>query len=552
MRCMAILFVLSTCDVAVADPVNCAGELTEVQNTQRKFCEAFLPCKWVFSLFDTCTQSRTWLTNLGVINQPSDLSITVVESSVRQMAVVEMTAEPDAPSIFNCLPGFYDRSLCRQLLGIESIPVRVAPLQRSRTPDVDRRARMLALYQEEEQSRLRLGGPPGSAVLALSACAEARGRSDRSATCQRAQNQVAACNAAREDWLRRKVALLAEIDQATPGMGTNYTPGVSPLRGLGPQADGDQMWNDTVKSMRSMEIAACPATLPNTLLTPEQALAAWAAEEGKSGDIVARCDGMSRDTFDTIDEGDIARSVLLTDRFEAACAREQQTYADRVRLARDRIATLRIAQEAAAAPRRSTGFGASLFKDAISQAEAEQRDPSVRAARQQAERAARQQEISTSGGGTDNSGEVVTGLLSALTGVANARAAQSGARANAAAQQLAQMQAQVRAQQQAQQAQQADAYKAQARQAEAFNQRAAEESRYYAPVTGCVTMSSNANSLFKSCALNRCGRPLEVIYTGGQWSVGAGLCWPTGANATITAVCEKNDTYDRTRQRCRR
>ena len=548
---IALPVMLSASNIASADPANCDSELNEAQKTQRTFCTSFAPCRFVFSIFDTCVQTKTWLLGFGNITQQSDMSLSAVESAARRMAVMEIRPDEDGPSIFNCLPGNFDRAPCRQYLGIDKMPIKVAAEPRKRTADVERRARMLALYQQEEQSRLRLSGPPASAVNALAACAEAKARSDRAATCQRAQQQVAVCNTARQEWSNRKMVLLAEIEQATPGAGKEYAAGISPLRGLGRQANDDEMWNDTVKRLGSMEIAACPATLPNTFLTPDQALAAWAAEEGKGASVIARCDSMSRAVFDAIDEEQVIKATSLTDPFETACAGEQQTYAERVLLARERIAVLRNAQAAAtAAPKRSTGYGASLFKGAISQAEAEARDPSLRAARLQLEQ--RASATAEPDAGTDNSMSLLTGLLNVAKGAVDARAAQAGVRAAASAQQLAQLQAQQQALSQTQQTQQANAYKAEAARADAFNKKAAEASRYYAPLQGCAKVITRTNSVTPHCIQNTCNQTVEVHFSGGMLTNPPGNCWPVSGTPIIFGVCEKNDFYDKARQQCKR
>ena len=282
LRCISALVLLWASGVsASAGPANCVGELNDEQKVKSGFCASWGPCAWIMSIQDTCTQSKSWLSNLGAVSRPEDITLERMEDAARGMSVVEMRAEEDenGPALVHCLPFFRDKAKCRQYIGIDPIPVKVAPTPKPRDPDLLRRQRMLALYKEEDRARLRLGGPWWEADAALAACGQSRAQSGRAATCARAQTQVDACVSARADWTRRKDALLAEVDQLTPGLGAAATPGLSPLRGLGPQANSTQMWNDTVHGLRSMEIAACPATLPSTSLTPAQALSSWANEE---------------------------------------------------------------------------------------------------------------------------------------------------------------------------------------------------------------------------------------------------------------------------------
>ncbi|RPH96404.1 MAG: hypothetical protein EHM68_11265 [Lysobacterales bacterium] len=146
------------------------------------------------------------------------------------------------------------------------------------------RSRVLALYEEEQNARAecRVSGPHCSAQRALDACGGARQRTDRETICRDAQQKYEICVAFVEDWRSRKADVLAQVDRESPGLGESYTEGVSDLRGLGQQRNSDQLWNDTIKALRNLDIRNCPGFVTGTWMTPLEALAAW-DQEDKTG-----------------------------------------------------------------------------------------------------------------------------------------------------------------------------------------------------------------------------------------------------------------------------
>lgn len=585
LRCISALVLLWASGVsASAGPANCVGELNDEQKVKSGFCASWGPCAWIMSIQDTCSQSKSWLSNLGAVSRPEDITLERMEDAARGMSVVEMRAEEDenGPALVHCLPFFRDKAKCRQYIGIDPIPVKVAPTPKPRDPDLLRRQRMLALYKEEDRARLRLGGPWWEADAALTACAKSRAQSDRAGTCARAKEQVLACGAARADWRERKETLLAEIDALTPGLGTSLTPGISPLRGLGAQANPVQMWNDTVHGLRRMELPTCPATLPSTSLSPSEALAAWAQEEQKLAADIARCDAMSRDTFEAIDEGTADRAASLADSLEAGCARLSASYANRVELARRQIGVLRAA---AAMPARSTGYGTSLFKSAVQQAQLEAQDPAARQARLRAERDALEARIAAnaaSGRDEYNPMNLLLGMVQVAVDVHNARngAAPSmpiqprmqytpplpgpvqpvplpdpGFRSASSTQPQTAQQAQQQAQFLAQQRARVDASNRQAVEAaerlRQQNAALAEQLKFY-PSLRCAFAESNGNGITQQCMRNRCGETVTVNFAGGRVDVGPGNCYPFVGSGAISSVCRYNDRFYPDRQQCKR
>jgi len=150
--------------------------------------------------------------------------------------------------------------------------------------DAQLRRQVLTLYEEEDipKSECRLAGPHCSAQRALDACGGARQRTDRESICRDAQQKYEICAAFVEDWRGRKAAVLAQVDRESPGLGEDYTEGVSDLRGIGQQRNSDQLWNDTIKALRNLDIRNCPGFVTGTWMTPLEALAAW-DQEDKTG-----------------------------------------------------------------------------------------------------------------------------------------------------------------------------------------------------------------------------------------------------------------------------
>jgi hypothetical protein len=563
---------------AEASPLNCDNDFTSEQIEKRTWCDRWGPCAFVMSIMDTCVQTKTFLSKLGVVGKASDIDLDRVSDGVRGMAAEVSTDGADGPKFSDCMPGTGDRPKCRQYLGIEKAPIVVpyeAPL-----PDQDtvRRTRMLALYKENDAANSRLTGPWSAAASLLESCESARTMSDREATCRRAQRSVDDCNASRQGWNSRKQALLQEIDQIQPGIGKEYTPGISTLRGVGRQANRAEMWNDTVRGLRGMEIPACPSTIPGSALTPTQMVERWKQEEAGAGAILARCDANSRDLFAAIDDEDVQKAEGLLATFRKSCSGEAQTYAERAALATQRLATLQAAR-LSALPRRSTGSAAALVQQAIAEAEFDERNPGVREARKRAEAAARQeaarQEAAESAA---NTAALMSGLLDLVQGAANIRAVRGSDTAAAIAQGLSQRTgAAAYVPPQAKQpppssnsqrdgctglldglgrpcsagansAAASQAYQAEAARAREFDRqvaaRAEDEARYY-PVMHCVQPGDR-------CHQNNCGRRVAVFWTGAQTGVRAGYCYPSSSFGRLIGACEIGSTYDSKRGQCKK
>ena len=327
MRRVLLLCLLSAASGTVfAQAVNCDGELNASQKEQRTWCTTFAPCAFVFNVFDSCTEATKFLSRLG-LRRAQDLDEGAVSVAARGMSVELPDPDaPDAPSLKHCLSS-PDRTLCRRYLGIEQAPIRVAAEPRKPTLEEQQHSRMLVLYKEEDGARHRSATSPWTdADLALEACAAARQQSDRDRTCQYAQKQVDVCQAARVDWDQRKSALLTEIRAANPSLGQNLTPGISPLRGIGRQANADEMWNDTVAILVNKTMPACSTTLPNTALSPAQALAQWQKEDAAPPAAFAAASGQRRQTSfgASLAQGAIVRTEQEERNPAAAEARRRQ------------------------------------------------------------------------------------------------------------------------------------------------------------------------------------------------------------------------------------
>lgn len=242
----------------------------------------------------------------------------------------------------------------------------ISPAATPANPSVtnDQRTRMLALYKEEQQARLRDSGPWALAAEGLDTCASLRQMSNREQTCMRAQRYVNDCNAAHADWNRRKTALLAEVRKGDPNLGKEYSPNTSVIRGAPNQPNQQQMWNDTVRGLESMSISACPTTLPGTSLTPEAALKEWAAEDTAPVAAIPRRGGSAG-----------------TDRFRemnTAAEREQSTPGAReARLQAEKEEQARIAREYANRQGTEEIFLSGLFAATMGVAQIQaQRNPS--------------------------------------------------------------------------------------------------------------------------------------------------------------------------------
>lgn len=264
-----------------SDPNQCTAQLNQGQNTIRELCASFAPCAFVYSFFDACFATKRWLDALGK-DTPKEITLDTMKDALSTYpSTFEELPDDRRPRPGHCLPGpGFDKALCRQLVGLDPVPIpQPPPPPKSLTPEQDLRARVLALYEEARASRDKSLQPYRSAQQALEGCEGARQSTQRDATCGRAEKQVSECLMHHDDWKKRRDIAVADAERADPGIGQQYTPGISPLRGLGRQASRDEMWNDTVRGLRTLEMATCPQTLPSSFLTPRQALDAWARED---------------------------------------------------------------------------------------------------------------------------------------------------------------------------------------------------------------------------------------------------------------------------------
>lgn len=145
-------------------------------------------------------------------------------------------------------------------------------------PSTGLRERVLNLYKEHEAASAQPDSWP-AVRLELKRCQDQADARDQFGFCRDAQKAVDACRAAAQDWEVRRVGAIAAARMEDPQVGLLDTPGVSNLRGVGPQRDAAQMWNDTIASLVRMRLPPCPSTLPGPLevggMTPAQATAHW-------------------------------------------------------------------------------------------------------------------------------------------------------------------------------------------------------------------------------------------------------------------------------------
>lgn len=156
-------------------------------------------------------------------------------------------------------------------------------------PGTELRARALRLYQQEQASRQPLARAPHAAARqALQQCENAvRARSGIAQACGDADARVRACLQHVEAWRRERDEVLALIDSqaasAQEPIGEQYTPRTSTLRGVGTGPTPAQLWNDTVKGLRGLELRGCPQQLPSSSSTPAEVLGGAGREGGRPG-----------------------------------------------------------------------------------------------------------------------------------------------------------------------------------------------------------------------------------------------------------------------------
>lgn len=278
----------------------------------------------------------------------------------------------------------------------------------------DLQKRVLDLYTEATDAKASTSAPFRSAASALDHCAASHGtvsQDAREQICTGAQKRVDECRVYRTEWEKRRTAVLAEIDRQSPGLGQDYTERVvakgdmvtpmmdprtgkplteevSSLRGVGPQPDHEQRWNDAVRGLRTLEMVACPGVVPGVVsggefLTPAEALALW-AEEDRPKPMKRPTSGTTAAQFNSaVQQADAEGQVR--DIEEAAAEMERQRLA-KVKEEQDRIAAV-AARKAAEAK-----------AQALAQEQAEQEREERAAAKAQAKTAAATNSRSSSSG----------------------------------------------------------------------------------------------------------------------------------------------------------
>jgi hypothetical protein len=305
------LIVILQMPVSNAAPSNCDGDMSEDQKFQTSLCSAHVGCRFVMSLFDSCVSVKGFVAKLDLGSKAGNVAVKDV--SVEDALIASGVTRAKLSS---CLFSF-DRNLCRQYLGLDPIPIET-PKEPYKTP---RKTELLdlksALMDEQQRAKGSL-----SAYLAarngLALCESAKDLSDRDWACKTAQSRVQECEQFRDGWYRRKSSALG--DAAKEGIG------------------------DLMASLQSVEMPACPTTLPVAGLTPEQALAEWTQSRSKTDDMIVRCDGLRREASAAVDNGPGTATQAALAAFENGCSKQRREYADVAQLLRQRLADQSAAQ----------------------------------------------------------------------------------------------------------------------------------------------------------------------------------------------------------------
>lgn len=214
---------------------------------------------------------------------------------------------------------------------------------------------------------------------------------------------------------------------------------------------------------------------------------------------------------------------------------------------RDEEVARRNAQLLAMLPRKQ-GEATSVIDQSITQTNADLADPAARAAREQQERERRQLELAAID--RANAEYKQRMIDSAVTQYQEIQA--QAAERQAAEQRMLEQQREAAQQRQAAAEQQRQQQQEQQQRQAALQQE--EQSRYYSPVTSCISVRNvpQSNGAVSYRAYNICNQTVELSWPGGMWSVGAGGYLTLGADSTIYGACQKNDGYDRSRGMCKR
>ena len=328
---LLLLMVLCTAPRMSAAAESCDAGLNDVQREEQNLCKAWGPCAAVLSLMDRCGVVGRWLDNLRAGGDPKPLTDRDVDRALGDFGANYGTELTDMPKAAHCLPSEFDRARCRQWLGLDPVPIKQPPPPPQPPAPPSLRARVLALYQESNAADAEHGsaGPHATTRSALKYCADARALTTRDGVCNDAQKRVDECIAFRSDWQKRKAEALAEAERETPGIGQSYTEGTSTLRGLGPQPDETQRWNDTIRGLRNMEMTGCPGFVDGTSMSPAQALAAWDQEDKVGAQARPEPSGLAAD-FDAVIPGyDAKQKVIDEEKRRVRAAQEAKEKAER-------------------------------------------------------------------------------------------------------------------------------------------------------------------------------------------------------------------------------
>jgi hypothetical protein len=322
---------------AHADPANCDPEMSEDQRFQKELCSAHAGCRFVMGIQDACVGVKSFLGRLGLGSKGTSGG-GVTDARIEQ-ALIDLGVP--APKLSDCIFRF-DRSLCRQYLGLEEAPKADKSQPEKLTPQNELHALSSTLIEEQRGARTGTGAYY-DAKSGLQACAYSQAQSDRNDICNQAQRDVDKCNAYRDGWYARKSRLLTE----------------APKLGIG----------DRFPAIPAMELPPCPYTLPGTWMTPAQAMAEWDKGGQTNDTLIARCDGMRRSLSEALDANDRERATAVVTAFEADCGRARQVYADIAAGARSRIAGMKPLEDEAPLKRRGASSLTEAIEGAIKQAD---------------------------------------------------------------------------------------------------------------------------------------------------------------------------------------
>lgn len=198
------------------------------------------------------------------------------------------------------------------------------------------------------------GGDWGDARRSLEACANSQQQAARQQTCESAQRQVDACNSNRDAWGARKARVIDEGSKVGVPM----------------------------PAMPRLTLPPCPYTLPQSHMTPAQALAGWLEEDRTNADFLTRCDSLQSEVFGAIDANELDKATGLTNQLQSVCGSRRQGYAGAAEGAKRRIAEARAATETTALTRRQGDTGTDALNRAVASAEREERERPERERRQ--------------------------------------------------------------------------------------------------------------------------------------------------------------------------